>query len=108
MLTVMKNHSSYFTLTVMTQELNIHYRQILEHETRSKDLKTQKMQGCILKAVGAISKVTNALLELKNNKNLNTTTLSTMVHDCTDSIVLLSHVTTMTLSKVGMMILHTV
>ena len=44
------------------------------------------MQGCVLKAVGAIYKVTNALLELKNNKNLNTTTLnknlSTMVHDC--------------------------
>ena len=105
---VMKNHSSYFTLTVMIQELNNCYCQILEHETRSKDLKTQKMQGCILKAVGAISKVTNALLELKNNKNLNTTTLSTMVHDCTDSIVLLSHVNTMTLSKIGMMILHTV
>ena len=93
-------------LTVMIWELNNHYRQILEHETRSKDLKTQK--SCILKAVGAISKVTNALLELKNNKNLNTTTLSTMVHDCTDSIVLLSHVNTMTLSEVGMMILHTV
>ena len=105
---VMKNHSSYFTLTVMTHELNNRYRQILEHETRSKDLKTQKMQGCILKAVGAISKVTNALLELKNNKNLNTTILSTMVHDCTDSILLLSHVNTMTLNKVGMMILHTV
>ena len=56
------------------------------------------MQSCILKAVGAISKVTNALLELKNSKNLNTTTLnknlSTMVHDCTDSLVLLSQVNT--------------
>ena len=54
------------------------------------------MQSCILKAVGAISKVTNALLELKNSKNLNTTTrkknLSTMVHDCTDSLALLSQV----------------
>ena len=52
------------------------------------------MQGCVLKAVGAISKVTNALLELKNSKNLNTTTLSknlsTVVHDCTDSLALLS------------------
>ena len=65
---------------------------------RSKDLKTQKMQGCILKAVGAISKVTNTLLELKNSKNLNTTTLnknlSTMVDDCTDSLALLSQVNT--------------
>ena len=69
---------------------------MLQSKTRSKDLKTQKMQGCLLKAVGAISKVTNTLLELKNSKNLNTTTLnknlSTMVHDCTDSLALLSQV----------------
>ena len=30
----------------------------LQSNTRTKDLKTQKMQGCILEAVGAISKVT--------------------------------------------------
>ena len=69
---------------------------MLQSKTRSKDLKTQKMQGCVLKAVGAISKVTKALLELKNSKNLNTTTLnkslSTMVHDCTDSLAPLSQV----------------
>ena len=69
---------------------------MLQSKTRSKDLKTQKMQGCVLKAIGSISKVTNALLELKNSKNLNTTTrkknLSTMVHDCTDSLALLSQV----------------
>ena len=56
------------------------------------------MQGCILKGVGAISKVTNVLLVLKNSKNLNTTTLSqnlsTMVHDCTGSLALLSQVNT--------------
>ena len=56
------------------------------------------MQGCVLKAVGAISKVTNILLELKNSKNLNTTTLSknlsTMVHGCTDSLALLIQVNT--------------
>ena len=56
------------------------------------------MQGCVLKAVGAISKVANILLELKNSKNLNTTTLSknlsTMVHDCTDSLALLIQVNT--------------
>ena len=34
------------------------------------------MQSCILKAVGAISTVTNALLDLKNSKNLDTTTLN--------------------------------
>ena len=52
------------------------------------------MQGCVLKAVGAISKVTNILLELKNSKNLNiialSKNLSTMVHDCTDSLALIS------------------
>ena len=51
---------------------------------------------CILKAVGAISKVTNTLIELKNAKNLNTTTLSknlsTMVHDSTDSPALPSQI----------------
>ena len=71
---------------------------MLQSKTRTKDLKTQKMQGCVLKAVGAISRVSNALLQLKNSKNLNTTTLnsnlSTMVHDCTDSLVLLSQVNT--------------
>ena len=74
------------------------WSEMLQSKTRSKDLKTQKMQVCILKVVGAISKVTNALIELKNSKNLNTTTpiknINTMVHDCTDSSVLLSHVDT--------------
>ena len=69
---------------------------MLQSKTRSKDLKTQNTQVCILKAVGAISKVNNALLELKNSTDLNTTTLSkytsTMVPDCTDSLVLPSHV----------------
>ena len=65
---------------------------MLQSKTKSKDLKTQKMQSCVLKAVEAISKVTNALLDLKSSKNLNTTTLnknlSTMVHDYTDSLAL--------------------
>ena len=69
---------------------------MLQSKTRSKDLKTQNTQVCILKAVGAISKVNNALLELKNSADLNTTTLSkytsTMVPDCTDSLALPSHV----------------
>ena len=42
------------------------WSEMIHLKTRAKDLKTQKMQGFILKAVGAISKVTNALLELKN------------------------------------------
>ena len=71
---------------------------MLLSKTRSKDLKIQKMQGCVLKEVEAISKVTNALLELKNSKNLNTTTLSknlsASVHDCTDSPAPLSQVNT--------------
>ena len=41
---------------------------MLQSKTRSKDLKTQKMQGCILKAIGAIFKVTNKLLKLKKAK----------------------------------------
>ena len=49
---------------------------MLLSNTRSKDLKTQKKQGSILEAVGAISKVTNTLLEVKNSKTLNTTTLN--------------------------------
>ena len=69
---------------------------MLQLKTRSKDLKIQKMQGCVLKAIGSITKVSNALLELKNSKNLNTTTrnknLNAMVHDCTDSLALLSQV----------------
>ena len=71
---------------------------MLQSKTRSKDLEMQKMQACVLKAVGAISKVTNTLSELNNNKKLNITTLnknlSTMVHNCTDSLALLSQVNT--------------
>ena len=63
------------------------------------------MQGCVLKAAGAISKFIDALLELKNSKNLNTTTLrkhlSTMVHNCINSLAL-------TLSKIRVIILHAV
>ena len=44
------------------------WSETLQSKTRSKDLKTQKMQSCDLKAVGVISKVTNALLDLKNSK----------------------------------------
>ena len=86
---------------------------MLQSKTRSKDLKTQKIQSCVLKAVGAISKVTNVLLDLKSSKNLNTATLNknlrTMVHDCTDSLDLLNQVNTdLDLEyKIGMIILHT-
>ena len=86
---------------------------MLQSKTKSKDLKTQKMQSCVLKAVEAISKVTNALLDLKSRKNLNTATLnknlSTMVHDCTDSLDLLNQVNIdLDLEyKIGVIILHT-
>ena len=45
-------------------------QEILQSKTRSKDLKTQKLQGSILKAVWVISKVTDTLRNLKNSKNL--------------------------------------
>ena len=61
-----------------------------------KDLKTQKLQGCILKALGIISKRTDTSINLKNSKNFNLDNLRNsigpMVHDCTDSLALLSHV----------------
>ena len=72
------------------------WSEMLQPKTRSKDLKTQKLQGCILKAVGVISKVTDTLINLKNSKNLSLNNLRNsiglMVHDCTDSLALLSHV----------------
>ena len=46
-------------------ELSLHGGSDLDEQT-----------DCVVKAVGAISKVTNALLELKNSNNLNTTTLN--------------------------------
>ena len=58
--------------------------------------KTQKWKDCILQAVGVISKVTDILIKLKNNKNLSLNdsrnSIGPMVHDCTDSLALLSHV----------------
>ena len=62
------------SLKIKKYDLEI-WSEMLQSKTRSKDLKTQKVQGCVLKAVGAIFKVTNALLELNNSKNSNTTTL---------------------------------
>ena len=72
------------------------WSEMLSSKTRSKDLKTQKLQGCILKTAGVISKVTETLINLKNSKNLSLNNLRNsigpMVHDCTDSLALLSHV----------------
>ena len=68
---------------------------MLQSKTRSKDL-TQKMQSCISKTVGVISKVTDTLINLKNRKNLSPNNLRNsigpMVHHRTDSLALLSHV----------------
>ena len=70
------------------------WSEMLQSKTRSKDLKTQKLQDCILKAVGVISKVTDTLINLKNNKNLvlNSLRNSTgpMINDSTDSVALIS------------------
>ena len=71
------------------------------------------MKGCVLKAIGAISKVTNALLELKNSKKLTITTqsknLSTMAPNCTDPPdSLLNQGNTDLEQKIGMVMLHTV
>ena len=37
---------------------------MLQSKARYKDLQTQKLQGCILKAVGVTSKVTDTLINL--------------------------------------------
>ena len=47
------------------------WNEMLQSKTGSKDRKTQKMQGCILNALGATSKVTKTLLDLENSKNVN-------------------------------------
>ena len=61
--------------------------EILQSITRSKDFKTQKAQGCTLKTVGVISKVTGTLLNLKNSKNLSPNNLSySIAPDCKDSL----------------------
>ena len=69
---------------------------MLQSKSRSKDLKTQKMHICILKATGLISKVTSLLIDLKNRKNLSPTNLKystgPIVHGYTISLTLISHV----------------
>ena len=69
---------------------------MLQSLTRSKDLRTQKLQGCILKPVRVISKVIETLTNPKNSKNLSLNNLRNsigpVVHDYMDSLALLSHV----------------
>ena len=71
------------------------WSEMLQSKTRSKDLKTQKLQDCIVKAVGVIAIVTDTLINLKNNKNLNLNNLRNsigpMVHECMDSLALIGH-----------------
>lgn len=55
-------------------------------KTRSKDRKLQKLQTGILKAVGVISKTKKI-----NSINFKES-LSSIVHDCTDSVAMVSHV----------------
>ena len=65
-------------------------------KTRSKDLKTQKLQVCILKAVEVASIVTDTLINLKKSKilipNNLRNSIGPAVHDCTDNLALRSHV----------------
>ena len=65
-------------------------------KTRSKDLKTQKPQVCILKAVEVASNVTDTLINLKNSKilipNNLRNSIGPAVHDCTGYLALRSHV----------------
>ena len=58
---------------------------MLQSKTRSEGLKTQKLQDCILKTAGVISKVTGTLINLRNSKNLSLNSMRNsigpMVHD---------------------------
>ena len=47
------------------------WSEMVQSKTGSTDRKTQKMQGCILNALGTTSKVTKTLLDLENSKNVN-------------------------------------
>ena len=66
---------------------------MLQFKTKFKDVKTQKLQGFILKAVG---EVTDTSINLKNSKNQSPNNLKNsigpMVHDCMDSLALSIHV----------------
>ena len=67
---------------------------ILAH-INSKNLRTQKLPSCILKAITAISKVSTNLLKFKNTKaHANDISLATlpMVRSSIDSIALFGHV----------------
>ena len=59
---------------------------MLHSKTKSKDIKLQKLQTGILKAVAVISKALYSLRKLKNTKNLNNIhfkgSLSSIVYDC--------------------------
>ena len=66
------------------------------HSKRSRDIKLQQLQTHILRAVRVISKASDSLIKLKNTKSLNNInfkeSLSSIEHDCTDSIAMFSHV----------------
>lgn len=67
---------------------------MVQSRTRSKDLKYQKLQTCLLKVTGVIGNVANALLTLRSNKLLkeDKKSIVTQIHSCTDSIAMLSQV----------------
>ena len=70
----------------------------VHRRVRSKDIKTQKVQTSVLKAIGVISKATDSLIKLKNGKHVSTNnlkdTLGSIAHEFTDSIAMLSQVNT--------------
>ena len=66
------------------------WQEQMNTQDRNKDLKVQKVQGEVLKGASAICEVTNALINLKNNKDILGNELrfqlSNMIKICTESL----------------------
>ena len=66
------------------------WQEQMNTQDRNKDLKVQKVQGVVLKGASAICEVTNALINLKNNKDISGNELrfqlSNMIKICTESL----------------------
>ena len=76
----------------------------IKYRTRSNGSKMQKMQGCVLKAIGAISNIANTLLDLKTSKNqfvkyIRKVLIAPLIHTCTDTVAILGHFNTPPLNK---------
>ena len=70
------------------------WSKIVYSKTRSKDLKLQKLQDCLLNSIGTISNVTSNLLGFKNNKSLPQDeirkNLGNLIHHYTDVTAILN------------------